>query len=112
MKLLVVIPIYNEANTVGKIISDLKKIGSDTLIVDDGSTDKSREIAKKNGAILISNDKNCGKGYSLRKGINYALSNNYDAIIIMDGDGQHRISDIPHFLSKDLEKYDLKRCLL
>lgn len=107
MKLLAVIPVYNEANAIEKIISDLKKISIDTLVVDDGSADGSSEIAKKNGARVISNGKNCGKGYSLRKGIDYALSNNYDAIVIMDGDGQHKASDVPNFLSKDLEKYDL-----
>lgn len=98
MKPCVVIPTYNESRTIADLIRQLKKQDLDILVVDDGSTDNTAGIAETNGATILSNTKNEGKGASLAKGFNYALAHNFDAVITMDGDGQHSPGDIPYFI--------------
>ena len=107
MKTIVAIPVFNESKLIGGIVSGIKKMGFDTLVIDDGSDDASGIIAEKNGAIVLKNEKNYGKGYSIRKAIQFARSFEYGALILMDGDGQHNTGEIKNFLSSDLEKYDL-----
>lgn len=98
MKVCVIIPAYNEAETVASLINQLKEQNLDILIVDDGSTDNTFDIANNNGAAVLRNTRNKGKGASLVKGIEYALSLGFDAVITMDADGQHKPQDIPSFL--------------
>lgn len=98
MNICVVIPTYNESKTIGNIIRQIKKQHLDVLIIDDGSFDSTFQIAKDNGALIIRNAKNEGKGASLIKGFEYALSHNFDAVVAMDGDGQHEPEYIPHFI--------------
>lgn len=98
MKICVVIPVYNEARTVGDLIARVKKLNLEVLAVDDGSKDDTFQVAKASGAVVLKNEFNLGKGASLLKGFKYALSNNFDAIITMDGDGQHDPADIPSFV--------------
>ncbi|MCK5581349.1 MAG: glycosyltransferase family 2 protein [Candidatus Omnitrophica bacterium] len=100
MKLCIVIPIYNEAQEIGEVVEDVKAKGLDVLVVNDGSTDESGEIAKDKGAIVITNPTRGGKGFSLRKGFEYALDNDYDGVITMDGDGQHAVADLDQFIDK------------
>jgi glycosyltransferase involved in cell wall biosynthesis len=103
MRACVIIPTYNEAPGIGRLIKEIRKQNLDVLVVDDGSKDNTSEIAINNGAIVLRNEDNQGKGASLIKGFNYALSHEYDAVITMDGDGQHANSDIPYFIR--LAKY-------
>lgn len=98
MKICVVIPTYNEAKTAANIIQQVIFQGIDVLVVDDGSTDNTFQIAVDNKAIVLRNDKNEGKGASLVKGFNYVIAHNYGAVITMDGDGQHDTADIKHFI--------------
>ncbi len=107
MKLLILIPIFNEEAAIGKIVSDLRKLSYDVVVVDDGSTDKGADIAQRSGAILLRNEQNSGKGYSLKKGFEYAALNGFDSLVVMDGDGQHSIKDIPNFLTDDFAGFDL-----
>jgi glycosyltransferase involved in cell wall biosynthesis len=67
------------------------------VVVDDGSTDNTSRISQDNGALVLRNSNNEGKGASLIRGFNYALSKDFDAIITMDGDGQHLPEDILYF---------------
>jgi glycosyltransferase involved in cell wall biosynthesis len=67
-------------------------------VVDDGSSDNTSGLAREAGAVVLRNQINQGKGASLIKGFNYALSHSYDAVITMDGDGQHLPEDIPYFI--------------
>jgi glycosyltransferase involved in cell wall biosynthesis len=99
MNICVVVPVYNESKTIAGIVTQVKNIGLDVLVIDDGSSDTTSEAAKDSGAIVLKNDKNEGKGASLIKGFNYALAHNFDAIITMDGDGQHEPGDIRSFVS-------------
>ena len=103
MKICVVIPTYNEAKTITDIIRGIRKQGLDTVVIDDGSQDNTFEIATENGAVVLRNKNNEGKGASLIKGFGYAQDNNFDAVITMDGDGQHLPEEIPYFIR--LAKY-------
>ncbi len=96
----IVIPTYNEAKTIGPIVGALDKRGFRVIVVDDGSGDNTIVEANKFGAEIIAYAKNAGKGRSVREGLEYALENNCEAVITMDGDGQHSIDDIDKFIDE------------
>ena len=98
MRVCVVIPTYNEAGSIGDIIARLRRKNLEALVVDDGSRDETPLIAEKSGAAVIRNPGNQGKGASLIKGFEYAIRNNFEAVVTMDGDGQHLPEDISVFL--------------
>jgi len=103
MKACVIIPTYNEAKAIAELIRQIQQQNLDILIIDDGSNDNTPQIVRDSGANILRNQSNEGKGASLIKGFNYALSKDYDAVITMDGDGQHLPSDIAYFMR--LAKY-------
>jgi len=98
MKTCVLIPTYNEAETIEKLIIRVKEEDLDIVVVDDGSSDDTGRIAGRVGAVLIRHAENMGKGASLRTGFKHVLKNDYDAVIVMDGDGQHSPRDIRRFI--------------
>ena len=95
MKVLMIIPAYNEElnieNTVNKIKSYNKKTDYtvDYVVINDGSTDRTAEICKKNKYNVINLINNLGIGGAVQTGYKYAYMNNYDIAIQFDGDGQH-----------------------
>ncbi len=99
MKICIVIPVLNEAKTIGVLVGQIKKKSWDVVVVDDGSRDGSGNLARGHGAVVIGHEHRQGKGKSLRDGFEYVLSRGYDGIITMDGDGQHDVSDIEVFLN-------------
>lgn len=100
MKVWALIPAYNEEGKLERLLLELRRRGLSVLIVDDGSTDQTYDIAKEGADIVLKNEKNLGKGRSLRKGILYLLKNiQFDYVIIMDGDNQHSPFDIETFLA-------------
>lgn len=106
MKSVAVIPAFNEEKTIGKIVRETKKIVDEVIVIDDGSKDKTYQIARKSGATLIRHKRNQGYGASLKDGIEKALRKKVDYIITLDSDGQHDpkyISD----LIKELERCDV-----
>jgi glycosyltransferase involved in cell wall biosynthesis len=103
MKICAIIPVYNESKAIGELVTQVRQQNIDVLVVDDGSKDTSADIARNNGAIVLKNITNQGKGASLIQGLNYVLNNNFDAAILMDGDGQHLPEDIPDFIRKSEE---------
>ncbi len=100
MRTCVIIPAYNESRAIGSLVSQIRLLGLDAIIIDDGSSDSTEKIAKENGALVMHNESNIGKGASLIKGYNFALSKGCDAVISMDGDGQHSSEDIMSFINK------------
>ncbi|MBC8436258.1 MAG: glycosyltransferase family 2 protein [Candidatus Omnitrophica bacterium] len=98
MKACVLIPTFNEAGAIGSLIEKILRHDLSVIVVDDGSRDNTSVIAREKGAVVLRNPANEGKGASLKKGFNFALEQNYDAVITMDGDGQHRPDDIPYFM--------------
>lgn len=98
MKPCVVIPTYNEADTIADIIRRIQTLGIPVVIVDDGSVDGTAGIARMQGAYVITKEKNEGKGAALITGFTYVLHNDFNGVITMDGDGQHLPEEIPVFL--------------
>ncbi len=96
----IVIPTYNESRTIGAIVRALDQRGFRVVVVDDGSKDNTTVEANKFGAELIVHAKNAGKGCCIREGLEYALGNNCEACITMDGDGQHSLRDIDKFIDE------------
>ena len=91
----VVIPAYNEAMSIGDVIANCKAFCDEIIVVDDGSRDDTAEIAKKNGAFVIRNDKNFGVTRATQRGLEAAHG---DIIVTLDADGQHAPSDIPNLI--------------
>ena len=98
MNICIVIPANNESYTIGFLVESLSGRGFDVIVIDDGSADETGVIAREKGAIVIRHDEKKGKGYSLREGFQYALEHDYDAVITMDGDGQHDVGGVDRFL--------------
>ena len=99
MKICVLIPAYNEEEAIGSVVEAARKIVPDVVVISDGSTDETTGRARRRGAIVIEYQKNRGKGGALKVGFEYALKNNYDAVITMDADDQHMSEDMPVFIS-------------
>ena len=99
-KYLALLPAYNEAAHLGKVLEEVKKQTSDILVVDDGSKDETAGIARESGVEVLSRGYNCGKGQSLRDGYSWAMEHGYDAVIMLDSDGQHDPACIPDFIQK------------
>ncbi|MFA5099864.1 MAG: glycosyltransferase family 2 protein [Candidatus Omnitrophota bacterium] len=99
MKTAVIIPTYNESSSIRNLIDRTQSQGLDIIVVDDGSTDDTSRIASQTNATVLRNPHNLGKGASLIKGFEHALAKGYDAVITMDGDGQHLPEDIQAFLA-------------
>ncbi|UCD15505.1 MAG: glycosyltransferase family 2 protein [Candidatus Omnitrophota bacterium] len=112
MKVWVVIPAYNEGydtagglsasqRSLSALLSELKTRGLSTLVIDDGSSDNTFDIVKREAHIVIKNRANLGKGMALKKAVAYLLQNeSFDYIITMDADGQHCPSDLDSFLNE------------
>jgi glycosyltransferase involved in cell wall biosynthesis len=100
MKICVLFPAYNEEKTIAGLVRDVKKHASGVIVVDDGSSDKTSDEAASAGAHVIINEKNMGKGASLKKGFEYVSSSGYEAVITMDADRQHDFREIPFFIKK------------
>jgi len=98
-KVSVVLPAFNEGDAIGSVLRSLIPTANENdwevLVVDDGSSDKTGEIARNCGATVITHPYNCGYGASLKTGLNTAQG---DVVVIMDSDGQHDQSDIPRLL--------------
>jgi glycosyltransferase involved in cell wall biosynthesis len=86
----VIIPAYNESKRIENVLTQLQKITPNIIVVDDGSTDRTSEIATKLGITTIQPKKNIGKGGALIKGIDHAIyAKNAQGIVMLDADGQH-----------------------
>ena len=92
------IPSYNEAKTIGGIVKEVRAQGLSVYVVDDGSSDDTAAVASEAGAIVIKNERNMGKGASLREGFKLILKDGCDAVVVMDGDNQHEAASIPDFM--------------
>ncbi len=100
----VVIAAFNEASVIGPIVSDLVRRNYRTLVVDDGSSDTTGEIALSAGAALITHRVNLGQGAALQTGIDFALRQGAAYIATFDGDGQHRAADIARLVDALIER--------
>lgn len=98
----VVIPAYNEEKTIGGVIEEtiqvMDSLGMpyEIIVVDDGSTDRTREVASRYKATVLVNERNQGKGYAMKKGFQRAQG---DIIVTIDADGAHNPKEIPDLLN-------------
>lgn len=99
-KALIIIPAWNEEHSIRKVLEEINHLYPhlDILVVDDGSYDSTAQIAKRNGAKVISHNGNLGYTATIQTGRAYALDNGYDFLVFVDADGQHRPSDIGRIL--------------
>ena len=105
LKCVVLIPTYNNAGTIAKVIADVKEYSADIIVVNDGSTDDTKNIlASIENIKVIDYPNNKGKGYALKLGLQKAYEWGYRYAITIDSDGQHYADDIPAFLDKIEEK--------
>ncbi len=102
MKAMVVIPAYNEEKSIYDVVKRVQNCGLkiDVIVVNDGSSDRTGEEARRAGAIVVNLPLNVGIGGAVQTGYLYAVSHNYDAVVQIDGDGQHNPVDLPLLLEK------------
>jgi glycosyltransferase involved in cell wall biosynthesis len=103
VKTLVLIPALNAERSIRSIISGCKAVLDDVLVVDDGSADRTAEVAREAGAQVVTHPENRGKGAALKTGFAYALEHGFDAVVTLDADGQHLPGEIPKFLAAHVE---------
>jgi glycosyltransferase involved in cell wall biosynthesis len=95
--IMAVIPGYQEGPRIAVVVSGAR-IHLPVIVVDDGSTDDTAAQAEAAGATVLRQIPNAGKGAALRAGFRYALDRGADAVVTLDGDGQHDPAEIPLFL--------------
>lgn len=107
MKILVIIPAYNEAENIERVINSLNEYSYDYVIVNDGSKDETSEICHRNHFNIIDLPVNLGLAGAFQTGMKYAYENNYDYAIQFDADGQHRPEYIQLLYEKIQKNYDI-----
>jgi glycosyltransferase involved in cell wall biosynthesis len=95
---LVVIPAFNEQETLGGVVGRVRAEGYSVLVVDDGSTDRTAGTGELAGATVIRLPVNLGVGGALRCGFRYAVTHDYPVVVQCDADGQHEPAEIPKLL--------------
>ncbi|MEM0449116.1 MAG: glycosyltransferase family 2 protein [Methanomassiliicoccales archaeon] len=98
-----VIPAYNEQKTIGSIVLKAKLNVDEVLVVDDGSVDDTALLAEMAGAKVLRMPHNSGKAEALMSGLRYVAGNGFEAVVMLDGDGQHDPSAIPDLIKPILE---------
>jgi len=103
VRALVLIPALNAEDSIGAVIRDCLAMNADIVIVDDGSHDRTAEVARNAGAEVVRHPVNRGKGAALKSGFAYALEHGFDVVLTLDADGQHLPREIPKFLAAHAE---------
>lgn len=98
MKICALIPAFNEAPYIAKVVEETREHIETVIVIDDGSDDGTAQIALAAGATCLGSQTNCGKSSALRMGIDFARANDFTHVITLDGDGQHLPQDIPAML--------------
>jgi polyprenyl-phospho-N-acetylgalactosaminyl synthase len=94
----VVVPAYNEARVIAGVIAELKRDAHRIVVVDDGSSDSTAEMATECGAAVLRHPINLGQGAALQTGIEFALARGAELIVTFDADGQHRTADVARLI--------------
>lgn len=94
-----IIPAFNAQRTLPPVVEEALKYIEPVIVVDDGSSDSTGDVARAAGAMVLRHEKNRGKGAALKTAFEWAIENNFDAVITLDADGQHLPSEIPKFLA-------------
>src|SRR3989344_3099803 len=113
MKVIVTIPAYNEAGTIGPVLKEIKEVlkkmpyDSEIIVVDDGSTDGTVAVAKQAGAVVYRNKRNLGLAETFSHEMRRCVEHKADVIVHTDADGQYPASAIPALVRKISEGNDL-----
>ena len=96
-----IVPAFNEAPNIGRVIDELRAFDAtlDVVVVSDGSTDATAEVARAHGAHVVKLPFNLGIGGAVQTGFRYAWENGYELAVRCDGDGQHDPSELPKVLA-------------
>jgi glycosyltransferase involved in cell wall biosynthesis len=97
---LVVVPALNEESSLASVIAEIKSCGYEVLVINDGSTDGTADVARASGARLLDLPINLGVGGALRAGFKYACERSFQAVVQVDADGQHPADEIVHLLNE------------
>jgi len=99
MKVIAVVPAYNESIRLAGVLQDLRRFVSEIIVVDDGSSDCTAVIAEQSGAIVLQHLVNRGQGAALETGTQAALERGADVIVHFDADGQFCAEEIPAMIA-------------
>lgn len=102
-KVIAVIPAYNEERFIGSVVIRARQHVDRVIVVDDGSTDATGAIAAAAGALVLRHEPNQGKGAALNTGFQKARDLDAEAVVLLDGDGQHLPEDIPRVVQPVLD---------
>ncbi|HSL97654.1 MAG TPA: glycosyltransferase family 2 protein [Candidatus Deferrimicrobiaceae bacterium] len=102
-RLMAIVPAHDEAPRIGPVVAGAARY-LPVLVVDDGSTDATPEVAAASGARVLEQRPNRGKGAALRAGFSEALRSGAEAVVTLDGDGQHDPAEIPAFLAAHADR--------
>jgi glycosyltransferase involved in cell wall biosynthesis len=107
-RVLIVVPAWNEAGSVADVVGEIraKVPGADVLVVDDGSSDMTAELAAAAGALVARLPFNLGVGGAMRTGFRFAVENGYPVVVQVDADGQHDPAAVPDLVDR-LEDADV-----
>lgn len=99
MKVVVIIPVYNERRFIQTVVQQVRARGWDVIVVDDCSTDDSASLARAAGARVLQHEVNLGQGDAVTTGVEHAFANGYDCSVLMDGDCQHDPAEIARLVN-------------
>jgi len=106
-RVLVCIPAFNEAKSIGEIVMRSKKYANGVIVYDDGSADNTSEVAESSGATVIRNPENKGYGVAIRSLFQAAKENDADIMVTLDSDGQHNPDQIPEIIEPLKHGFDI-----
>jgi glycosyltransferase involved in cell wall biosynthesis len=101
---LVIVPAFNERDSVGAVVESIRELGFAVVVVDDGSSDDTASVARAAGARVLCLSVNMGVGGALRCGFKFAIQHGYSAVVQCDADGQH----LPEYIAKLIDAADLE----
>ncbi len=112
LRKLAIVPAYNEAGMIGRVVRDIRRAAPDfdIVVIDDGSTDTTAAHAAAQGAVVLRHPFNLGIGGAMQSGYKYALREGYDVAVQVDGDGQHKpayLHDLLEALQTEGEEADM-----
>jgi glycosyltransferase involved in cell wall biosynthesis len=100
-----VVPAFNEENSIGRVIDEIRAFdhGFEVVVVDDGSTDRTAQLAAERGAVVLKLAFNLGIGGAMQTGYRYAFEHGFELAVQIDGDGQHDPRELPAIVKPLLE---------